>query len=434
MQILISLVGGLMFSTLPWAIGHQLFKNDSKAGIALKTASGWFFIYLICCGLAFVSGLRQHCLIIIFTSLFFLFSRTIFRGLLNLISTSLEIFRSSTLIERLIFVSILVLLSLRAFQATTPTINWDGLNQHLPLLSARLEQGDWNPIFEIPTDRRTPMSGVLLKISAYSFGLDGRALSLTYLGIYIIILCQLWKLLYTLCSKTAALFCCACFASWTDIAVYFRHLGDEPLFCLFISSVITSIFIKPKVSYAIQINFALLGLAFSIKLTTLFFVPFIGLIYLARTYKSYPTKTLFISLGIGLFFALLTYTKQHHDYNMIYPLQRWTNLLEFGPNTPEVLSFETVREKRLDYGIIDHRDNKSVTKDYLSKWFNNSKKLIYLPLGPYTYWIPLLIIFSLFGKVTFSEQKHLHLISFTICFVIVLVCLNLTMSAWDFSP
>lgn len=434
MTLLVSLLGAFIYSLLPWAIGQKFFIHDSKAGIALKAATGWLCIYLITLALAISSGLHANTMIVASLLAFLLFGKTILSGIFSLLKSISDTYRSSSSLEKIILILIFVLLVIRAFQAFSPSINWDSLNQHLPLLSARLDQQNLDPMYELPTDRRTPISGVLLKLPLYCFGQDGRSISLAFFGFYIIVLLQLWNLLSRLCSRLAALFSIACFISWTDISIYFKHLGDEAYFCLFIMAIVSSLLLKPNSLRSHFVASIILGLCCSIKLTALFFAPFIACVYLIRHSRSVKPIMMVLCLLCFALFALTPYLKQKMDYQMIYPLQRWTNLMEFGPEAPSVFDFETIQVKRAALGLEDHRDNQKVSRHAFSKWIANSKKLIYLPLGPYLYWMLIMLGFSLFFRPRFSEQKHFHFVSLGISLLIVLVCLNLAMLAWNFSP
>jgi hypothetical protein len=176
-----------------------------------------------------------------------------------------------------------------------------------------------------------------------------------------------------------------------------------------------------------------MGLCCSIKLTAFFFIPFIACVYLVRNYRGIKPIMILACSACFFIFALTPYFKQKHDHHMIYPLQRWTNLMEFGPNTPEVFNFDLIKKKRMALGIENHRDNQKVSSHPFSKWVANFKKLIYLPLGPYFYWGILMLLFGLIVKIKFSQQKHFHFISLGLAAFIVTVCLNLAMFAWDFS-
>lgn len=433
MSLIISLIGGLIFTLLPWAIGHHILKRDENAGIALKSSIGWVIIYIITLGLAIGTGLNTTSLLFIFCFLFFICLKTQIQGLQRLTSNLKRCFQKTTTFEKVILLFGLLLLLIRAFQSFSPTINWDSLNQHLPLISSRLSQGDLSPIFTLPTDRRTPISGVLLKIPAYCFGENGRSLSLVNFGIYLTILIQLWSSLNKLVSFKAALIGVLCFLSWIDIATYFKHIGDEPLFCLFTMGLISVILEPTKSRLKLFFTFAILGLAFSIKLTTIFFIPILALVLFIRhiLLKDYLACT--IGVFIALLIGLTPYIKQYQDYQMIYPIQRWTNLLEFGPKTPHVFSFEEIKQFRTHYGIKNHRDNQKVNTDPLFKWKTNLKKLLYLPLGPYLGWIIILSIFSVFILKHPNNESKKPLLFILLCAGIVFISLNLAMLAWSFS-
>lgn len=434
MSLLLSLIGALIYSLLPWAIGQKILKHDPKSGIALKTTTGWIVVFFITLILSLGPGLNANSIIALSLLAVVIFGKTIYLGVRQLSISSIETFRSSSALERLIFILIIALLTLRAFQAFAPSTNWDSLNQHLPLLSARLEQQNLDPVYQLPTDRRTPISGILLKIPIYCFGQDGRSISLTFFGIYLIVIFQIWTLLFRLCSRLSALIAVCCFVSWTDVAIYFKHLGDEAFFCLFVTAITASLLLKlnsHKAHFLVSIT---MGICCSIKLTALFFIPFLACVYLYRYFRDLKPSIILGSLLCFFIFALAPYLKQKHEHHMIYPLQRWTNLMEFGPQVPKVYDFKTIQSKRAEHGLNNHRDNQKVSSHPFSKWLSNFYHLKYLPLGPYFLWAILMLIFSIFQKVPFSEQKRFNFSTLFISALIVFTCLNLAMIAWDFSP
>ena len=175
-------------------------------------------------------------------------------------------------------------------------------------------------------------------------------------------------------------------------------------------------------------------MAFSFKLTSLFFVPLLALVYFVVQFKCQTHWLKLAGVVLALCIGLAPYAKLYHDYRMVYPLQRWTNLLEFGPKQPNVFSFEEIKKEREKFGLSDHRDNQKVASSFVSKWSQNWLKLLYVPLGPFCIWVMILCLCMAFKKKEKWVSRGFVSKPFWLFFLIPMVSLQLSMLAWSFSP
>jgi len=431
MSLLIGLFGGLLFSILPWALGQWVFEKASEVSLSMKAATGWLLIYLLTLAMALGFGLNRGTLIAMSLILACFVLKIIVKGVCSLYFNLKLIVKDASRLEKIALLVSCAILSIRFIQSTTPTLNFDSLNQHLPLLAARLAQGDLAPLYELPVDRRIPFSGVIVKLPLYCFGEDGRAISIANFGIYLLLIFQIWETLKKSGSKTAAVIAIICIISWIDIATYFRHVSDEPIFCLLMMAAMSTILIRPKSVGVYWVLACVLGLCFSIKLTTLFFVPIVVVMIAIKCAKEHALGNSLCLVLLALSFGGISYIKQYNDYHMIYPIKRGTDLMDFGPDIPKVYDFEEMRQNRLALGLLDHVDNQKIGNGVFSKWTANFNKLIYLPLGPYIYWSLLALPFMYLKR---RETKGALSLQLRMCFGVVLLSLNLAMCVWSFSP
>ena len=133
---------------------------------------------------------------------------------------------------RILFILLLLLMAERALRCLLPTLNWDSLGHHLLLVRERLHAGSLAPLWPVPTDRRTPMAGVLVKSWAFAFDPCGRTVLWLNFCIMLAGVHQLWTMARERLDAAWALLVCAFYVCLTDIFVHAAGAGDEPLLTL----------------------------------------------------------------------------------------------------------------------------------------------------------------------------------------------------------
>ena len=122
-------------------------------------ALGWLLIGGMILGMAIGPGLSQSSLIVLSLILAILTFKDQIEGFKSFRKQCGLAFQNFDKWDKAILLVVIGLILIRLIQASTPSVNWDSLNQHLPQLYERLTRGDLSPLYELPTDRRMPMLG-----------------------------------------------------------------------------------------------------------------------------------------------------------------------------------------------------------------------------------------------------------------------------------
>jgi hypothetical protein len=320
-----------------------------------------------------------------------------------------------------------VLIALRLARASIPVINWDSLNHHLPLLMERLNVASWGPLWDVPTDRRTPLLGVILKLPIFAVDVYGRSLGLYHnlLGLLVS-----WRLLKVIkhrfeMSDQHCFWLGVLWLSLTDIWWYMGLMGDEP-WLLLISAVWIEHLLRAQYtnrSWALLV--ALMGLGLCIKMTALFFLcpVFLMGLWEGRRHKK--------GLLWGLLCALLINMSVHAftwlPYGMVYPVQRWSDLLAQA-SPAKVFDGAEIKSRRAAMGLPDHQDNHGAASSALAMLNSNLYRSGKWGTGVLLYWSMMLGAWIMFIKRYKQDPFWFRL------WAQLTLGLLITMCLWSFSP
>ena len=323
----------------------------------------------------------------------------------------------------------LLLVIVRCLRGFLPLENWDSVNQHLPILIERLQLGQLEPMLNVATDRRIFLGGLFLKGYPMAFNLSGRALVLTHLGL---VLMGIWRCAQQLKvwmperKDLPQLWIFMCLAL-SNLWIYIGMAGDEPWFFL-LALVWIEMLIRPK-AYRTNRYLALLAslqmMALSIKATAVFFLCPLGIVGLFLYRRQWKGLIFGSLLGMVVFAATANWCT--NNYNMIYPLQRWSNLLATQTPTP-MFSSQEVAKARVTLGLADHRDNHGALDAPLAKIFDNLSRWPQLPLGPFWLWAGILLLGSRSWSWRSQESR-----TAMVLLGMTLLGLGFAMASWSFS-
>jgi hypothetical protein len=386
-ELVFGLVGAVACLAASDVLGRIIIKSSASV---LGLAMGWCMLALWATTLASVNMLKPWLLVLSVLSICgygFLSGRLTCRVNLRAITTE---FRSSP--WKWCFLLSALLMAVRMARGLLPIENWDSVNHHLPLLLERLYAGHLEPLFNVATDRRTPLGGVMLKCYPMAFDSSGRALVVMHIGLVGLVFYRVYKAMAVWHPEGKRVFVLSILMLMplSDLWVYIGMAGDEPWF-LMLAMVWVELFLWPKPQLSvmrIMLSTALLIMGLCIKATAVFFlVPaaLAGAIFFWRQWKG---LVLGLCLGMGCVIMCHSWSLRH--YGMIYPLQRWSNLLE----TQEPVHLFTAKEVsvgRQSLGLSDHRDNHGALDAPAAKWWDNLSRAHQWPLGPYGLWLCCLI-------------------------------------------
>lgn len=342
--------------------------------------------------------------------------------------------RTPSMLLRFGLALLLGLVCVRCLRAMGPVINWDSLNMHLPMLLERLNLGTLDPMYWVATDRRVLEGGIHLKMMFMAFDGDGRVLTLCH-----VLMC-IWGLLSLAVNVSEKskfgvhyglglwLFFIA-----SDLWVYVLMSGDEPWF-LMASILWLGLYVSAQTCSKREVMAAMmvLGLSLSIKITAVFFLWPIFLLSVLR----FKTQRKVMLLGVlgSLAVVMLIWSKTLGDYGMMYPFQRWSDLLADGESVPKVFSGHEVVLERQALGLADHRDNHGVGSAPWSMFLSNLMRSPTWPIGPYGLWLVLVLLSYAFCKSPRELVKKLCGCSTPIALLAAtLAAVGIGMSVWSFS-
>lgn len=305
-------------------------------------------------------------------------------------------------------IAITGLLVIRFTKAGLPLENWDSLNHHLPLLLGRIGDGTLNPLMDIPTDRRTPFAGVWLKSIPIALDPHGRVLVLTHLLAFLIAAASFAKERmgpFALLSLLALL-------SLTDLWIYVLNAGDEAWMATLTLVAAAAMGSRQRLSLAVAV--VTLAWVASIKLTGLLIAGPLGLALLWK----HRSRQLFVVSLFALILTLGFHGRNLVEHDLIYPLNRWSNLLAEGP----VFSSQQVRLERAKLGLADNPNNHPPLEGAWMKLQHNLGSLGRMALGPFFIWSGLVLLVL---KRSFPQPSLL--------LPCIASCL-LAGVAWEFSP
>ena len=315
------------------------------------------------------------------------------------------------------------LVLVRLVFALLPLNNWDSLNHHLPLLLSRLQEGGWEPMFWVSTERRTPLFSMLPKLWAISLDPTGRALVVQHLCLGIAILLGMGEVIRKRWPSLIWALPLMMIWSLSDVWRHIISAGDEVWLILGAMAFLTLLWKEEhKNSKPVLLGCALMA-SLGIKATAIFFLIPFGLAWLILT-RHQPKKIMVgLALGLGLVTMAMSFNLWH--YSLAYPANRWSDLL--AKPSPKVMTVEEVKEQRFAMGLDHHRDNQRPGSKGLSSLMNNVSRLPSLALGPYLIW--LMVCFVLMGgwKARLWNREGLAL-------GMALLAVFLGMISWNFSP
>lgn len=294
--------------------------------------------------------------------------------------------------EKVLCALIITLILFRAFKCLIPTLNWDSLSHHLLLVRERLAAGDLSPLYHIPTDRRTPLFPVLGKCWAMAFDAHGRHLVWLNFCFYLFTILGIYQIGRSWMDRTASLLIAAFYISLTDISIHVLTAGDESLLTMVILAALTSCLLKNKAPEKrhLILALALTGFALAIKLTTLFWLPFLVLwIWLKHIHVKHA---LIIGGCLLLLLPALSHGETIRNYSMIYPFTRWSNLLQDKSTPNRMFSASHVRNERDKLNLASDADDHGFADQPLERIQHNTSSFLSLPLGPYMWWAMLFLI------------------------------------------
>ena len=421
MEIGLFIIGFLSLIFTPLSIGSYLVKNNEN--LSAYYIKGWLLLSLYT-GLFLVIGIANQLSLqisYIFISILLL-PRSF--NLFQLIISKIKRIKEFSRLEKILLSLCIILLCLRLFRCLLPNLNWDTLNNHFLLLSERLKVGSLEAIPWIPTDRRVPLGGSLYKLIPLTFNESGRLIIFNNFIFYFVSILSIGQILKKLYDYKAMLLGCSIFLSIPNLFVHINNAGDEAMMSLIIIYIIsTTVFNNSFSKRDLVFSSLSLTLLLSIKLTALFWVPFLFLflIYKGKTYK----KTLLSSLFIFCIFVLLIYYREYSNYQMVYPFTRWSDLL-LEPPESRVFDSNSITHERYQLGLEDDFNNKKIHNNIFDKFIQNLKTFFTLPLGPFIPW--LFILFWPYKIFKCSSSK----IIVTILFIIVF-SLSMSFCAWQFT-
>lgn len=322
---------------------------------------------------------------------------------------------------------VVVLISLRLIRGGIPIVNWDSLNHHLPLLTERLASQSWEPLWDVPTDRRTPLLSVLIKMPIFVIDEYGRSLAIHHnlLGLLVG-----WRLLKALKFHYGlSVQCCfwmgALWLSITDIWLYLTLVGDEVWLLLISALWIEHLLRTDHTNRSWALTIVLMSCGLCIKLTALFFlcpILFMGL-WIGRDCK----KGLMMGTVCALLINICVHAFTWLPYGMVYPLQRWSDLL--AQSSPAVVyDGHDIKLKRESMGLDDHQDNHGAASSPLSMLESNLSRCGKWGTGVLLYWAMVLGPWLILIKGSKGDPFWVRL------WIQWFVGLLLTMCLWSFSP
>lgn len=420
------MIWGCVFVVLcPWIIGDKI--NIFKKGCLANVAVGWIVLLLLITLISLFSILSLKTILIFSICFSFYFWKDFLTYVREVLINIFNISSSLSKIEKVFFSILILLICVRLLRSFIPTLNWDSLNNHLLLIRERLFVGDLSPIWHVPTDRRVPLNGVLLKLWPFSFDQNGRVLVFLNVSLHLFSASLIFKRVATLCNIRLALIALAMYLSLSDIYVYSVSAGDEAFMSFFILVVVDQVLLNhTKNKKQIVCIWLLLAIVMSIKMTALFWLPWLLILFLFS--HLYNFKTHFLGLILFLSMVLFSYTFNYRNYQMIYPFQRWSNLLMEGDSQVKMYKPDDIKLQRKELGLQDDVNNKAVIDAFLDKLFKNLKTSLSLPLGPYPLWIAFVVLVACIGYKNHFLDK-----SFLIPFGLVLICFLASLITWPFS-
>jgi hypothetical protein len=325
------------------------------------------------------------------------------------------------------FVLVALLLMVRLARSFFPVLNWDSLNQHLPLLMERVNSGTLDPLFSVSTDRRTLWGGVLLKWVPMVLDSCGRTLILTHVVMVALGLVSFLKLGLTCGRGWQCLIAVLMFMACPDLWVYILMAGDEAWFLCFGIVWVSHYLFGHHLKCSAREVFCLMvmvALMLTVKMTAVFFVlPIIctGLVQFRKSLKVFLGAAV-----VSLILIVLLIGKTYNDHGMIYPLQRWSDLLSLE-SPPKLYQPEEIKLGREALGLVDHHDNHRAGSQPWIMFRENLSRSSSWPIGPYWFWALLALPWLIKNKKLFARNQLGLMLT-------IALALTLSMSSWSFSP
>lgn len=408
-------------------LGRKITGKSSASEPALAFSAGWTIWMLLLLLLGMTSKLSMQS--VYSSQLVFLpLGLTgLPRILKNTHAFFAQTFAKFSILEKGLLVFCLMLFIVRLFRAILPHLGWDALGYHYSLVEARLNAGDLAPLYDIPVDRRVPLTGVLFRAIPFSMDEYGRVISLFHLFLMLLCSFQVARIVRERMNLFAALFAAIAFFSLTDWAVYATGPGDETIMSLFfIASV--SVVLKPDCSlWELAIAWLLAGLCLSIKITAVFWTPALVVLLCMKSKKSLQWLPLFVLLF--LLPPILAHGKTWLDYGGVYPLERNFNFFYKGGDANKTFqpdSRQVLDDKALlgdSFGMTDRQ----VRDEAFLHVPSNLLVLFTLPLGPFFCWGLIVLLFE--RKKTMPLPKGWRGVT-----LFLAVTLLLALIAWPFTP